>query len=374
MKKILFVITVDWSFINLRLNLAENAIRDGYEVALITKYTKYKDYIKSKGITTFDWSISRGSLNPINSIISIYQIKKVVKKWNPDLIFSVSMKSVLFSCCVSILHKNISLISAFGGLGFVFSSSSLKAKILGSIIAKILSIFFYKGNNLLILQNDDDKSKLIDLKIVKEKNIRIIRGTGVDSNYFLPKKLSKNSSIVLLPCRILWDKGIREFVEVAKSISNRGVKARFVLVGEFDKENPESIDKKIIEKFVSEGIEYWGHFEDMRKVYERSRIILFPSYREGFPKVLLEAASSSRPIVAFDVPGCKDIVFDRINGILVNFKNIIKLEEAVFELLSDYKKCDDYGRAGRELILKNFSSEKNYRETLKVWYEAYKKK
>ena len=374
MKKILFVITVDWTFVNLRLHLAENAIKDGYQVALLTKFTKYRKYIRSKGIITFDWDIIRGSLSPLNSVISIYQIIKVAKNWKPDLIFSVSIKSVLFCCFASFFQKNIPLISAFGGLGFVFSSRTLKAKILSFIISNILNIFFYKANNILILQNSDDRSKLIDLKIVKEKNVRIIRGAGVDSNYFLPKKIPKNTPIVLLPCRILWDKGIGEFFEVARGILKRGFKARFVLVGQFDEQNPKSVKKNIIEKFLSNGIEYWGHIEEMRSVYEKSRIILFPSYREGFPKALLEAASCSRPIVAFDVPGCKEIVLDKTNGILVDFKNIKKLEEAVFELLSDYKKCEKYGRAGRKLVIENFTSKKIYDETVKVWYEAYKQK
>ncbi len=374
MKKILFVITVDWTFITHRLHLAEKAIEDGYEVAILTKFTKYESFIRAKGIKTFHWNVSRNSLSPINSIVSILMIRNVLKKWRPNIVHSVSIKSVIYSGLVLKAYPKICFVAALGGLGFIFSSKKIKAKILRYFVKILLFVSLLGKKNRLILQNPDDSNLVQNLRIIDKNNIRIIKGAGVEVNKFYPKDFPNGLPIVILPGRLLWDKGLQEFVECAEIIKKKGYKARFVIVGQFDTENPEAISKKTIRTWEEKKIiEYWGHKNDMHKIYLMSSIVCFPSYREGLPKVLLEAASCGRPIVAFDVPGSREIVKHNINGLLVPFKNVKLLEKSILKLIKNKNICKKLGKNGRKIVEKNFSDKKIYDETIKVWDEFFYK-
>ena len=281
------------------------------------------------------------------------------------------MKPVIYSAIACNLSGLKSRIFALAGLGFVFTSNKRSAKILRPFLKVIFSLLFKGKKTKLILQNPDDRRQLLSKGVINPKNIRLIRGAGVDTKTFSFKTIPSNMPIIILPSRMLWAKGIQDFVDCAIEINKKVKKARFVLVGTPDIQNPDAISKVRLKKWNEEGvIEWWGHQSDMVKVYHQSTIVCLPTtYGEGLPKSLLEAASCGRPIVTYDVPGCREIVIDGYNGFLVKAKRVDDLISAISNLLDDRELCIKMGKNGRKLVEKYFTQEKIAQETMAVWEE-----
>jgi glycosyltransferase involved in cell wall biosynthesis len=372
-KKLLFIISVDSYFVSHRLHLAKIAIQNGFEVGIICKVSSHQDVIENSGVRVFDWKLSRGSINPFSEIGAIIQLHKVIKKFSPDVIHSVALKPVFYSAIVNKFNY-CNIVYALGGLGFVFSSNKLKAILLRTVISK--SLKFLIGRSLVILQNTDDEKILLDVGIANKAQVRLIRGAGVDVNKFVPIQRNTDKSslpMIILPARMLWDKGVSEFVSCAKKINSDFKRANFVLVGGIDKNNPEGILEKQLMEWHNGGVITWlGHQQNMLKVYQQSDIVLFPSYREGLPMSLLESASCEIPIVAFDVPGCREVVINNENGFLVCFKNKTQLSKSINKLIDNINLRIKFGEKSRSLAIKEFSQKKIGKETLQVWNEALK--
>lgn len=366
-KKILFVVNQDRYFVTHRLHLAKLAIKNNFEVGLICSISDYKEVIESAGIKLFNWQLTRDSINPINEITSIYHLFKIIKKFNPDIVHAVTLKSVIY-CSIISKFQYFKPVYALGGLGFIFTSNSKKARILRIIVTNSLKFLFDK-KSIVILQNPENVDLLVRNNIVNENKVKLIRGAGVDVDYFIPGSNKEDIPLVILPARMLWDKGIGEFVACARRINKQGGKARFALVGDTDNDNPEAISKKQLQEWQDDGVvEWWGYQDNMPKVYQQTDIVCFPSsYGEGLPKSLLEAASCAIPIVAFDIPGCREIVQNNINGFLIEAKNQEKLFNAVKKLLEDKNLSVKFGNAGRDLVIKNFSQKQVGEETLQIW-------
>tara|TARA_B100001123_G_scaffold372035_1_gene435668 strand:+ start:19296 stop:20102 length:807 start_codon:yes stop_codon:yes gene_type:complete len=262
-------------------------------------------------------------------------------------------------------------INALGGLGFIFSSKKILARIIRSFLIPSFRLLLKGKSSILILQNTDDRKKLLSFKVIKKERTRLIKGSGVDVDIFYPDKIPKGIPIVLLPSRFLWDKGIGEFVESAKILKEQGIKARFVLAGKHDEENPENIPFSKVEEWVEQGlIENWGFIEDMSKAINLSSIVCLPSYREGLPKSLLEAASCARPIVTTDVPGCREVVSHGQTGLLVEVKNKDSLVLALKKLLTDSDLRKDMGERGRAMVLKEFSEDLITNQVSELWRQV----
>jgi len=205
---------------------------------------------------------------------------------------------------------------------------------------------------------------------VTESHMRMIRGVGVDTSEFSPCPELSEPICVVLAARILWDKGVGEFVEAARQLKQDGVEARFILVGNPDADNPASIPEKTLHAWQKEEVvEWWGHRDDMVAVFHAAHIVCLPSYREGLPKVLLEAAACGRSIVTTDVPGCREVVRDGENGLLVPARNAQALSEALLCLIKNPELRAQMGRRSREIMFKEFSSEKVIAQTLSVYKE-----
>ena len=327
--------------------------------------------ISSKGVEVFNWAISRGSTNLLLELKSIFEVFSVVKKFSPDLVYSVASKPIIYSSIVCKLLGVHPRVNALGGLGFIFSSKKLFAKIIRSFVIPSFRLLLKGKSSILILQNTDDQKKLLSLKVIKKERTRLIKGSGVDINLFYPEKNPKGIPVVLLPSRFLWDKGIGEFVESAKILKEQGIKARFVLAGKHDEDNPENIPFSKIEEWVEqELVENWGFVENMSKAINQSSIVCLPSYREGLPKCLLEAASCARPIVATDVPGCREVVLHGKTGLLVKAKNKDSLVIALSKLLADSNLRKEMGEKGREMVLKEFSEDLISNQVSEVWRQV----
>jgi len=370
--RLLFVVSEDWYFVSHRLHLAVAAINEGHEVALLARMTNHREVIEQAGIKVFDWSINRQSHNPLKELRAFVEVVNTHRRYKPNISHSVAMKPVLYSAFSGMLTGVPSRVCAFGGLGFIFTDKNKQSGFLKSILLFVLRFALRGKRTRLILQNPDDQNILLQKKVIDKSKIRMIRGAGVDTTEYTPVKQIEGVPLVVLPARMLWDKGVGDFVECAKQLTKLGAKFRFALVGDPDPCNPNSVSEDQLKHWVSEGVlEWWGRCEDMPSVYKQTSIVCLPStYGEGLPKALLEAASSSIPIVTYDVPGCREIVIDGKNGFLVPPKDIAALTNSINMLLNDGDMRKRFGNYGRDMVINEFSQERVVEETLDVWTEV----
>ena len=281
MKKILFIVSEDWYFVSHRLHLATMAIDNGYEVALLSRVSKHQDFICSLGIKTFNWPLVRRSLNPVRELISIYNIIRTVRSFKPNLVHTVGIKPAVYTASSTAFFSIDGIVLALGGLGFIFRSSRPSAKILRMFIVPIFRLSLFDEKICLIVQNRDDRRILEALNIAKREKIRLIRGAGVSVKDFFPKQVQHEIPLVILPARMLWDKGVEDFVNCAQRCISNKVSARFALIGNPDLHNPESIPEAQLKQWVELGIvEWWGGQENMLQIYHMADVVCFPSYHE----------------------------------------------------------------------------------------------
>jgi glycosyltransferase involved in cell wall biosynthesis len=370
MKTIIYFVSEDWYFCSHRLPIARKALAEGFRVIVVTKVSKYKDIIESEGFKLAPIGINRGSMNLFSELRTISTLYSYYKKYNPDIVHHVAIKPVIYGTLVARLIGSIKIVNAMAGLGFVFISNKKRVKLLRFFVHQLFRFLFNNKNSQLILQNKDDLGYFLKNKLVNNNNVTIVRGSGVDIKKFIPVEECIGIPIVMLASRMLWDKGVGEFVEAAKILKQEGVEARFVLVGDRDSENPTSIPNAQLSEWHELGVvEWWGERSNMCEVLTQAHIVCLPSYREGLPKVLLEATSCGRPIIATDVPGCREIVHNGKNGILVPIKNSNSLANAIKELIDNPEKRKSMGTNGRRLVENEFSEEIVVSQTLKVYQE-----
>jgi glycosyltransferase involved in cell wall biosynthesis len=261
-------------------------------------------------------------------------------------------------------------VNAMAGLGFVFISNKRKIKLLRFFIHKLFIFLFNSKNGQLILQNKDDLDYFLKNKLIAKNRVTIIRGSGVNLKKFIPVEETIGVPVLMLASRMLWDKGVGEFVDAAKILKQEEIDVRFVLVGDSDSENPASISNEQLNNWDNlDIVEWWGKKDNMHKVLPKAHVVCLPSYREGLPKVLLEAAACARPIIATDVPGCREIVHDGENGILVALKDSNSLANAIKELINNPEKRISMGKNSRKLVKEKFSEEIVVSQTLRVYQE-----
>jgi glycosyltransferase involved in cell wall biosynthesis len=255
-------------------------------------------------------------------------------------------------------------------LGYVFIADTRKALVIRKLVTLSCKLAFRHVNQRIIFQNPDDQSVFIENNILPANQTVLIKGSGVDVNDYVPTPERDGSPMVLLASRMLRDKGIDEFVAAARVLLAAGVRARFVLVGETDPGNPTAISGEQLRQWADSGvIEWWGHQTDMKDVLSQAHIVCLPSLREGVPKVLIEAAACGRAIVTTDAPGCREIVRDSENGLLVPVRDSRALAEAIRLLVENPSLRASMALRGREIVVQEFSIERVVNETLSVYRE-----
>jgi len=371
-KKIIFFVTEDWYFFSHRLPLAVAAKEAGYDVSVITRVKKLGDEIKKSGIKVIPLTLSRRGKNVFKELNVLWQLIKIYKNEKPDIVHHVALKPVLYGSAIAHLLKVPYVVNALPGLGILFSSLDYKYKFIRPLVLFLIRVFGNRKNCRMILQNPDDV-ELIRRKAMADSRICLIRGSGVDTNKYQMKKEVSGDIMVILASRLLWEKGVGEFVSAAKQINKKNIAVRFVLVGRSDYHNPSSIPEKQLKEWHEQGIvEWWGLRSKMENIFTQSHIVCLPTmYREGVPKVLIEAASCGKPIITTDSPGCREIVQDGINGILVPTKDSKALEKAILKLVKSPNLRETMGKKGRDLVLREFSLEIVNKETLSVYANFY---
>ena len=370
-KKILFIVTEDWYFISHRFHLAKQALEKGYAVYLLSNFSVHRATIDEAGIKTINWGIKRSSKNIFAEISVLINMTTIFKKIKPDLIHSVALKPVIYSGLSGKISNVRNFVFALAGLGIGFTSSQGRFKLLRLVIILLFRLIFKGQNTRLILQNEENMKMVKNLKLIESNKIHLIKGVGVDTKLFKPGKRCNDIPLIILPGRMLWSKGIREFIECAKKINKINKRARFVLIGNPDKHNPDSLTKNDLLNLKDQGdIDWWGYKEHMERIFKQANIVCLPStYGEGLPKVLIEAASCGLPIVTYDVAGCREVVEHKKTGFLVSRDRKGDFTMYIETLLDNPKLSEEMGKRARKLILKDFYQEKSTDETISVWSE-----
>jgi glycosyltransferase involved in cell wall biosynthesis len=370
-KKLLFFVTEDWYFCSHRLPLGISAKQAGYEVVVVTRVREHGQRIRDAGLRLVPFELERQSANPFQEFACIWRLWQIYRQERPDIVHHVSLKPVLYGSIAARCAGVGKIVNAMAGLGILFSSDSLKTRLLRIPVVAAFRLLLSGTQVRMILQNDDNVRVLTDLGVVQKEQIRLIRGAGVDLAEYMVQPEPPEGVRVLLVGRMLWDKGVGEFVEAARLLRARGFALTFTLIGEPDLANPSAIPLAQLQAWHHEGIIEWlGRREDIAEQYAQSHIACLPSfYGEGVPKSLLEAAACGRPIVTTNTPGCSDVVRDGENGFLVPPKNAIALADAIEKLAQNPRLRAQMGLAGRKRAERDFALNKIVGETLQVYGE-----
>lgn len=376
--KLIFLVTEDWYFMSHRFELACAAQRAGYDVSVITQVGEHGDVIRAAGLTLYPIQFSRSLNRPLQDLKTLAAIFLLYRKIRPDLVHHVALKPVLFGGLVARFSKRITVINALTGLGYVFASEQRKARVLRSVISRAFRSLFKQSNAWLILQNADDQKMLIEEHIAQQNRTIMIKGSGIDTMRFQPMTPTNDENsddeddiVVMLAARMLWDKGVGEFVEAAKRVLHRHPNVKFVLVGESDPENPAAIPDETLRAWQADGVITWlGKRNDMPAILQKATIFCLPSYREGLPKVLLEAAACGAALITTDAPGCREVVTDNVTGLLIPIKEVDPLVTAIECLITDSDLRQRLANSARARVKAAFSIEQVINETLSLYETA----
>lgn len=365
--RLLFVVTEDWYFVSHRLPLAAAARAAGFDVAVATREGQHADIIRNAGIRLIPFALSRRGGNPLREIIALWRL---YRREQPDLVHHVALKPVMYGSLAAWLARVPAQINAVAGLGWLFTSSGRGMRLIRPALRSILAHLLNHPHSLTIVQNPEDRA-LLERSGMSSARLRLIRGAGVDVQFFYPALPPAEPVCIVLASRMLWDKGVGEFVEAARRLTEAGVVARFLLVGDPDPANPASVPESTLCSWHGKhGVEWCGRREDMLVVLQSAHIACLPSYREGLPKFLLEAAACGLPIVTTDAPGCREVAQDGTNGLLVPVRDAAALAAALRKLIDDAELRRRMGAQSRLRAETEFGLETVIAQTLAVYREV----
>ncbi len=367
--RVLIVVNAEWYFLSHRLSLAKALRAKGCNVVVAASVERNSQGdIEAHGFRFVPLHLQRRSTELWREVACLWELYRLYRLERPDLVHNIAIKPVIYGSIAAKIANVPAVINTIPGLGYVFLQKGWRSDLLRLIVLAAYRIALWGKKVYAIFQNPDDRKFFISERLITSDRAVLIRGSGVDTFQFAPSPELPGKPVVLLASRLLWDKGVGELVEAGCQLNGAGVSCRVVLVGTPDPENPKSIPLETIKAWQSEGIiEWWGLRNDMPEVLKMASIVVLPSYREGVPKVLLEAAATGRPIVATDVPGCREVVRHGDNGLLVPARDPSALADAIKTLLENKPLRTRMGIRSREIAVSEFSEERVIEETLNVY-------
>lgn len=369
MKRLLYVVNDAGFFLSHRARLAAAARDNGYEVHVATPAGSLSPRIVAEGFVYHPIPMARSGMHPLQELRSISALVRLYRQLAPDLVHHITIKPVLYGGIAARWAGMPASVSTITGMGHVFSDPALASRVIRTMVKAGYRLIFLHPNTAVIFQNAEDYKTFTDAGTVRLSDAVIIRGSGVDVAEFFPiDEQVREPPLVICACRMLKSKGVPEFVAAAQQLRAKGVRARFILVGDSDPDNPASISQSVLQGWNSAGaVEWWGQRNDMSDVIAGANLVCLPSYSEGVPKALIEAAACGRAIVATDIPGCREIVRHEDNGLLVPPRDVPALAAAIERLLNDAPMRARMGARGREIAVAEFSLDRVIRETLDVY-------
>lgn len=364
--KLLFFVTEDWYFVSHRLTLALSAQAAGYDVGVITRVRAHGDIIRKAGLRLIPFENARSGLNPLVEAWTMVHLIAIYRRERPAIVHHVALKPVIYGSIAARCAGAPRVINVLAGMGWLVTTGAGLSRLLKPLVRRALRLLLRSSTALV--QNPDDALRLEELGVPKS-GIRIIPGSGVDLRRFAPQREAAGPTVVMLSARLLWEKGVREFVVAARLLRQRGIAARFLLVGAPDEANASAVPACQISAWVAEGIiEYRGWVEDMPRMLTECHIVCLPSYYgEGIPKALIEAAAAGRAIVTTDMPGCREIVHDGVNGLLVPPRNADAVAVALAKLIENPELRRQLGARGRARAEQEFGIDLVIQQTLALY-------
>jgi glycosyltransferase involved in cell wall biosynthesis len=370
--KVLLFANTDWYLFNFRRSLASALREAGHQVLLVSPPGPYGEQLRALG---FQWApapMERRSLNPWRELRLLRWLRQLMLRERVDLVHGFTIKCAVYGSLAARLAGVDARVSAVTGMGYVFISNDLKARVLRPVVRRLLRLAIGGQRSLLILQNPDDVQLFTRSGLVDPAQIRLIPGSGVDCGRFVPGPIEPAAGRfrVVLPARLLWDKGLAEYVEAARTLRAQGRTIDFLVAGEADPGNPAAVPEVTVKQWVEQGLLHClGHVADMPALFRSVDAVVLPSYREGLPKGLIEAAACGLPLVTTDVPGCRHVVEDDVDGLLVPLKDGQALAAAIARLHDDPALRSRLGAAARQKALARFDERSVIANTLQVYRE-----
>ncbi|RAM61653.1 glycosyl transferase family 1 [Herbaspirillum rubrisubalbicans] len=365
--RILFFVAVDWFFCSHFMERALAARDAGFEVIVVTHVDKHGPRIEAAGLRLISVDIDRRSLNPLSAGKTLAKLVRIYRRERPVLLHQVALKPILLGSLAARLSGIGHIVNAVVGGGYLLIAKSWKARLLRPALTMLLKLLLNPHGSKVVFENGDDLSSFVKTGLVRTADAVLIRGAGVDPHQYQPAQPSQ-PPMVVMSARLLWDKGLGEFVEAARILRQAGVQARFVVAGDRDPGNRASINVATLEAWKRQGdVEFWGFQDNMPAVLAQASIACLPSYREGLPKALLEAMACGIPCVSTDVQGCREAVRDGDNGLLVPPADAPALAAALRTLLEQPALRAQMGQRGRERINAEFASALVLEQTLALY-------
>lgn len=380
MKKVLLVANWDWVLFNFRYALAKTLRDKGFDVVLVCPKGDYVARMQEAGFRWVDWSLQRRSLNPLQEITAVRTLADIYRQEKPHVIHHDTIKPNFYGSLAVRLNRRRSkgefapkVINTFMGLGYLFSNHQ-KAVALRRLLLPIFRFALDQPNLFTIFSNQRDRETFIKLGLLNPNKTRVLVSECVDVSIFCPAETREASSAaqpfrVLMAARLLWDKGVMEFVEAAKILRDQNQEVEFLLAGEPDKENPQWVPEEQLRAWEKEGLIQWlGHRSDMPQMLQQVNLATLPThYNEGLPRFLVESAAAGLPLIATDIPACRAIVRDGANGFIIPRRDPQALAQAILKIKTDqslYKRMCD---ASRSIALDEFDET----QVLKDWLSLY---
>jgi glycosyltransferase involved in cell wall biosynthesis len=375
MPKVVLFANTDWYLYNFRMSFARTLRDEGFEVILLSPDGEYGPKLRDLGFCWHAVPMNRRSLNPLRELALVMWLARFFAREKPHIVHGFTIKSAVYGSLASKLASVPARVNAVAGMGYVFTSGDLKARVLRPLVRQVMRLALNGRDSILVLQNPDDMRLFEAARIVNQKAIRLIKGSGVDLTRF---KMNGGAGQepglplrALLAARLVWDKGIAEYVEAARLLRREHRTVRFLLAGSPDDGNPASVSAAVVESWVKEGLVEWlGQVSDMPKLFSEVDVMVLPSYREGLPKALIEAAACGLPLITTDAPGCREVVSESgVDGISIPVRDVAALAAAIRLLDDDREMGRKLGLAAREKALINFDERIVIEKTLSVYRE-----
>ncbi|MCC6258384.1 MAG: glycosyltransferase family 4 protein [Chitinophagaceae bacterium] len=350
--KVAIVLNTSWNIYNFRLNFVKKLIAQGHEVHTVAPIDKYTHHLVEAGCIHHKVRMDSRGANPIKDLALIVELWSIYRNIRPNIVLHYTVKPNVYGTIAATMLK-IPVVNNVCGLGTVFLKKNLV-----SAIAIQLYKWTFRFPKKVFFQNSDDLKLFVEKKLVDPEAVDLIPGSGVDLEKFQPMAFQRNDSFTfLLISRLITDKGVLEYIEAVKKLKSSGMNARFQLLGAKDPEHKRGIKEKVIDQWITDNtVEYLGTTDDVRQFIEKADCIVLPSYREGAPRSLLEAASSAKPMIATDVPGCHHVVVDKVNGLLCKIKNADDLAEKMVTMASyDNEVLEKFGINGRTKMVEEYN-------------------
>ena len=372
-RKVLLFANTEWYLYNFRRSLAL-ALRDaGYEVLLVSPPGPYGEKLRALGFRWIPAPMERRSLNPLRELALVNWLRRLIRAERVQVVHGFTIKCAVYGSLAARLAGVPARVNAVAGMGYVFTSDDLKARLLRPVVRTLMRVALDGRGARLILQNPDDVALFERARLVDSERVRLIPGSGVDCRRFGPEagRGQGGRFRVLLAARLLWDKGLAEYVAAARQLRAEGRDIEFLLAGDPDPGNPAAVPEATVRGWVEEGALSWlGHVDDMPGLFRSVDAVVLPSYREGLPKGLIEAGACGLPLVTTDVPGCREVVSDGVDGLLVPVKDAAALAGAIATLQDDPGLRARLGAAARAKALAEFDERIVIERTVGVYREV----